>query len=128
MLFRMIYDDKLAQAAYLIGCQGTGEAIVVDPQRDVDRYIEAAKANKLRIVAVAETHIHADFLSGARQLAEATGARVYVSDEGDADWKYSGSTGGGAAEVTPISFSRRATRFESGRFSSRFCTLPATRP
>ncbi|MCI0363340.1 MAG: MBL fold metallo-hydrolase [Phycisphaerales bacterium] len=88
MLFRMIYDDKLAQAAYLIGCQGTGDAIIIDPQRDVDRYIDAAKANKLRIVAVAETHIHADFLSGTRQLAEATGAKVYVSDEGDADWKY----------------------------------------
>ena len=45
MLFRMIYDDKLAQAAYLIGCQRSGEAIVVDPQRDVDRYLHAACAS-----------------------------------------------------------------------------------
>ena len=88
MLFRMIYDDKLAQAAYLIGCQRSGEAIVVDPQRDVDRYLHAAAAEKLRIIAVAETHIHADYLSGVRELAEKTGAKVYVSDEGDADWKY----------------------------------------
>lgn len=88
MFFRMIYDDKLAQAAYLIGCQRTGEAIVIDPERDVDRYINAAAAERLRITAVAETHIHADFLSGARELAERTGAKVYVSDEGDADWKY----------------------------------------
>jgi hydroxyacylglutathione hydrolase len=98
MFMRMVYDDKLAQAAYLIGCQRSGEAIVIDPQRDVDRYESLAAANGLRIVAVAETHIHADFLSGARELAE-KGATVYVSDEGDADWKYQWldrKTGGGA--------------------------------
>lgn len=98
MFFRMIYDDKLAQAAYLIGCQRTGEAIIIDPERDVDRYIAAAAREKLRIVAAAETHIHADFLSGARELAE-RGAAVYLSDEGDADWKYQWldrKTGGGA--------------------------------
>ncbi|MBX3356904.1 MAG: MBL fold metallo-hydrolase [Phycisphaeraceae bacterium] len=88
MLFRMLYDDKLAQAAYLIGCQRTGEAIVIDPERDADRYIAAARAEGLRITAVAETHIHADYLSGARELAERTGAKVYLSDEGGADWKY----------------------------------------
>lgn len=88
MFMRMIYDEKLAQAAYLIGCQKTGEAVVIDPERDVDRYIDLAKANGLRIVATAETHIHADFVSGSRELAERVGARVYVSDEGDADWKY----------------------------------------
>ncbi|MEQ8770462.1 MAG: MBL fold metallo-hydrolase [Phycisphaerales bacterium] len=88
MFMRMIYDDKLAQAAYLIGCQKTGEAVVIDPERDVDRYIELAADNDLRIVATAETHIHADFVSGSRELAERIGAKVYVSDEGDADWKY----------------------------------------
>ena len=84
MFFRMAYDDKLAEAAYVIGCQRTGEAIVIDPERDVDRYERLAAANGLKIVAVAETHIHADILSGARELAE-TGVRVFVSDEGDAD-------------------------------------------
>lgn len=87
MFMRLIYDEKLAQGAYLIGCQKTGEAIVVDPQRDVDRYIEIAEANELKIVAVAETHIHADFVSGAREMAERTGARVYVSGEGGDDWQ-----------------------------------------
>lgn len=88
MLLRLIYDDRLAQGAYLIGCQKTGEAIIIDPQRDVDRYIDAAKKEGLKIIAVAETHIHADFLSGARELAERTGARVYVSGEGGPDWTY----------------------------------------
>lgn len=88
MLLRMIYDDRLAQAAYLIGCQATGEAIVIDPERDVDRYIRLAEAHKMKIVAAAETHIHADFLSGTRELAERTGCRVYLSDEGGPDWLY----------------------------------------
>jgi hydroxyacylglutathione hydrolase len=87
MFFRQIYDEKLAQAAYVIGCQKTGEAIVIDPERDIDRYEALAKANGLRIVAAADTHIHADFLSGVREFAE-KGARAYLSDEGDADWKY----------------------------------------
>jgi hydroxyacylglutathione hydrolase len=87
MFFRMVYDDKLAQAAYVIGCQKTGEAIVIDPERDVDRYEALAAANGLRLTAAAETHIHADFLSGARELAE-KGATVYLSDEGGPDWTY----------------------------------------
>lgn len=87
MFLRMIYDDKLAEAAYLIGCQKTGEAIVIDPERDVDRYLKLAAANGLKIVAAAETHIHADFLSGVRELGE-RGVKVYVSDEGGPDWKY----------------------------------------
>lgn len=88
MLFRTIYDDKLAQAAYLIGCQKTGEALIIDPERDVDRYIAIARREGLRITAISETHIHADFLSGARELAERTGATLYLSGEGGEDWQY----------------------------------------
>src|SRR5262245_14675981 len=87
MFFRLVYEDKLAEAAYLIVCQRTGEAIVIDPQRDIDRYEKLAAANSLKTVAVAETHIHAEFLSAAREFAE-KGVTVYVSDEGDGDWKY----------------------------------------
>lgn len=88
MFFRQIFDPELAQYAYLIGCQQTGEAIVVDPERDIDRYLRIAEEEDLRIVAATETHIHADFLSGTRELAEQLGVRLYLSDEGDADWKY----------------------------------------
>ncbi len=88
MLLRLIYDDSLAQAAYLVGCPSTGEAVVFDPERDVDRYIRVAAEHGLRIVATAETHIHADFLSGSRELAERIGATVYVSGEGGPDWSY----------------------------------------
>ncbi len=93
MLLRQIADARLAQYAYLIGCPATKEALVVDPQRDVDRYEAAAVAEGLRIVAVAETHIHADFLSGARDLADRTGARLYLSDEGGPDWAYRWAAG-----------------------------------
>ncbi|MFD2571780.1 rhodanese-like domain-containing protein [Spirosoma soli] len=88
MFFQHIYDKSLAQASYLIGCQKTGESIVIDPKRDVDTYINVARQNGLRITHITETHIHADFLSGARELAALTGAALYLSDEGGPDWQY----------------------------------------
>lgn len=88
MILKRFYDEPLAHASYLIGCAGSGEAIVIDPNRDLAPYIEAAAAEGLRIGAVTETHIHADYASGSLELAERTGATLYLSDEGDADWKY----------------------------------------
>ena len=71
MILQRFYDEDLAQASYLIGSERTGEAIVVDPRRDAHVYLAAAAAKKLRIVAVTETHVHADYLSGSRELASA---------------------------------------------------------
>ena len=88
MLLKYFYDPALAHASYLIGCQKTGEALVIDPGRSVDQYLEAAAQEGMRIVGAAETHIHADFVSGSRELADRVGARLYLSDEGPADWKY----------------------------------------
>jgi hydroxyacylglutathione hydrolase len=88
MFFKHIYESDLAQGSYLIGCQKTGEAIVVDPRRDIQIYLDEAERNNLQIIAVTETHIHADYLSGSRELAHATGAALYLSDEGNDDWKY----------------------------------------
>lgn len=87
MFFEQIFEEKLAQYAYLIGCQRNGQAIVIDPMRDIDRYEKLAARHNLKIVAAAETHIHADYLSGLREFAE-RGVKVYASDEGDKDWKY----------------------------------------
>ncbi|MCC3275422.1 MBL fold metallo-hydrolase [Arthrobacter sp. zg-Y20] len=88
MLLERIYDEDLAQASYFIGCQRKGEAVVVDARRDISPYLELAAANGMRIVAVTETHIHADYLSGTRELAAATGAEMYVSGEGGTHWQY----------------------------------------
>lgn len=88
MLLKYFYDRALAHASYLVGCQKTGEALVMDPGRDVEQYLETAAHEGLRIVGAAETHIHADFVSGSRELADRLGAKLYLSDEGPADWKY----------------------------------------
>lgn len=87
MLVRQVADPKLAQFAYLIGCPRTGEALLIDPERDVDRYFDLAARHGLRIVAAADTHIHADYLSGLREMA-ARGVPVYASKEGGAEWQY----------------------------------------
>lgn len=88
MFLKYFYDQNLAHASYMVGCQQTGEAIIVDPGRDIEPYLHVAEQNDMHIVAVTETHIHADFVSGARELAERAGARLYLSDEGDKNWKY----------------------------------------
>lgn len=88
MFFQHIYDKSLAQASYFIGCQKAGVAAVIDPKRDVDTYLEIAKQNNMKITHVLETHIHADFLSGARELKALTGADLYLSDEGGPGWEY----------------------------------------
>ena len=94
MFLTQIYDSALSQYAYLIACQRTGEALIIDPERDIDRYLEIAAANDFRITAVTETHIHADFLSGTREfLQELTEVTAYLSDMGTADWKYSWAEG-----------------------------------
>jgi hydroxyacylglutathione hydrolase len=89
MIIKRLYDDGLAQASWLVGCAATGEALVVDPNRDIERYVQAAAAEGLRLTHVTETHIHADFVSGLRELATRTGARAYLSAEGGPDWQYS---------------------------------------
>jgi hydroxyacylglutathione hydrolase len=88
VLLKRFYDDKLAQASYLVGCEATGEALVVDPNRDAEQYVRAAKADGMRITHVTETHIHADFVSGTRELARRTGASVHLSGEGGSEWQY----------------------------------------
>lgn len=88
MLFKFLYDSSLSQASYFIGCQATGEAVVVDPLRDVDQYIALADREGMRIAAVTETHIHADYCSGARELAFRSGAQLFLSGCGPTEWRY----------------------------------------
>ncbi|MCC6635367.1 MAG: MBL fold metallo-hydrolase [Chitinophagaceae bacterium] len=88
MFFQHVFDKSLAQSSYFIGCQATGEAIVIDAKRDIDTYLEIAQQNNLKITHITETHIHADFLCGSRELEAVTGARIYLSDEGGKDWQY----------------------------------------
>lgn len=128
MFLRSIYDEKLAQAAYLIGCQQSGEAIIIDAERDVDRYLALAAANGLRITAAAETHIHADFLAGTRELAETVGAKAYLSAEGGPDWQYEWvrrRPGGGAY---PHQLLRHNDKFQIGQIEFRVLHTPGHTP
>lgn len=124
MLFRQIHDPSLAQYAYLIGCQKTGDALLVDPERDIDRYIAAAADEGLTIAHVAETHIHADFLSGARDLADQTGARLYLSAEGEAD----GWASNWAKDRDDVTFLRDGDTFLVGNITVRAVYSPGHTP
>ena len=99
MFIKRLFETKLAQASYVIGCQATGEAMVIDPNRDIEQYIKTAEAEGLRITHVTETHIHADYVSGSRELAQRTGAKLFLSDEGDENWKYTYAADAGAVLV-----------------------------
>lgn len=99
MFLKRFFEPTLAQTSYLIGCPGAGASIVIDANRDIDQYIKAAEAEGVKITHVTETHIHADYVSGSRELAARTGAQLFLSDEGDADWKYAFANESGATLV-----------------------------
>jgi len=82
MLLRRVYDDGLAQASYFVACPHSRQAILFDPARDIDRYLRDAEQAGLTIVAVAETHLHADFLSGMNAFAARHPVTAYVSGIG----------------------------------------------
>ncbi|HUO24349.1 MAG TPA: MBL fold metallo-hydrolase [Candidatus Aquilonibacter sp.] len=82
MYFEQFYLGCLAHASYMLASEG--EAAVVDPQRDVEIYLKAAEEHQVRIRHIFETHLHADFVSGHRELAARTGARIYIGAEADA--------------------------------------------
>jgi hydroxyacylglutathione hydrolase len=88
MFFKQIYEPGLAHASYMVGCQATGTVMVIDAKRDIDTYLEIARQERLTITHITETHIHADFLSGSRELTAVTGAELLLSDEGGAEWQY----------------------------------------
>ncbi len=86
MYFEQFYLGCLAHASYLLGSEG--EAVVVDPQRDVDLYIKAAEEHGLTIRHIFETHLHADFVSGHKELAARTGAKIYFGAQAGATFAH----------------------------------------
>jgi hydroxyacylglutathione hydrolase len=122
MLLHRLFDDSLAQASYLLACDATGDAIVIDPTVDIDRYVRAAEREGVRIRCVTETHIHADFVSGARALARHTGAQLLLSGEGGADWQY------GYASVDGATLLRHGDHIELGRIRLDVLHTPGHTP
>ena len=87
MFFSQHYLDCLSHASYLVGDTSTGQAVVIDPQRDVDEYLKEAAENGLTIVGVINTHFHADFLAGHLEMAAATGAWIGYGDVAQTEYE-----------------------------------------
>lgn len=122
MLLRYFYNRKLAHASYLCGCTDSKEAFVVDPGIDMERYIKAAAEEGVRITAVLETHIHADYVSGAAELAKQCDAQLLLSDEGDEHGRY---------EVNPsfnCSFVKNGDTFTFGKIKLEAWHTPGHTP
>ena len=83
MLFRQIFDEKLAQYAYLVGCQQTGEALVIDPERDVERYAKAAEAEEAAKAAEEEANAPAEEAATEDAPAEEAAAEEATEDKGE---------------------------------------------
>lgn len=89
LIFERILTDGIAAISYLIGDDEEGVAAVIDPRPDVEIYLELARKNGVSITHIFETHIHADLVSGSRELADRTGtAKIYASSEGGAEYGF----------------------------------------
>ena len=100
MYFKQFYLGCLAHASYLIGSEG--EAAVIDPQRDIDQYMKEAEREGLRIKYVIETHLHADFVSGHKELAEKTGAEIVFGHSAQAAFPHIAAKDGDLLEIGSI--------------------------
>ncbi len=107
MYFEQFYLGCLAHASYMLGSEG--EAVVVDPQRDVEIYLEAAQKQNLQIRYIFETHLHADFVSGHNELAARTGATIYIGKAAGATFPHVDVTDGFELRVGKL----RITAFET---------------
>src|SRR5246127_649452 len=98
MIFKQFYLNCLAHASYLIGDEETRTAAVVDPQRDIERYLEFAAENKLQIKHVILTHLHADFIAGHLELRDRTGATIYLGAKAQAEYRFTPLADGSLVE------------------------------
>jgi hydroxyacylglutathione hydrolase len=98
VVFKQFYLNCLAHASYLIGDEETRTAAVVDPQRDIERYLEFAAENKLQIKHVILTHLHADFIAGHLELRDRAGATIYLGAKAQAEYRFTPLTDGSIAE------------------------------
>lgn len=109
MKFTQYYLDCLSHASYLIADEKTGRAVVVDPQRDIAKYLADAEENGYTIELVIETHFHADFLSGHLELAEATGAKIVYSSVAETEFESTGVADGERYSLGEVTLEFRHT-------------------
>jgi hydroxyacylglutathione hydrolase len=110
VFFRQLLNDETACASYLLGCQGSGDFAVVDPHVDlVDEYVALAERQGARIVAVLETHVQADHVSGLPALVQRTGARAYVPAEAGVDFEHEALADGATVRLGNVELEALAT-------------------
>ncbi|MGB6597821.1 MAG: MBL fold metallo-hydrolase, partial [Candidatus Acidiferrum sp.] len=114
MIFKQFYLNCLAHASYLIGDERTCTAAVVDPQRDVDRYLEFAAEHGLQIKHVILTQLHADFVAGHLELRDRVGATIYLGAKAKAEYRF-----------TPLA---DGSTFEFGRVRLKALETPGHTP
>jgi len=107
MYFEQFYLGCLAHASYMLASEG--EAVVVDPQRDVEIYLKAAEANQVSIRHILKTHLHADFVSGHHELAARTGARIYIGEQAQATFPHTAMRDGFQLQAGKIRITALAT-------------------
>ena len=88
MYIQQFFVDGLGCASYLLGCEGAGVAAVIDPDRDVRKYLDTAAAHGMQITHIIETHLHADHVSGNTDLADRTGAAIWLHEAAEADFEH----------------------------------------
>jgi len=98
MMFKQFYLNCLAHASYLIGDEETGTAAVVDPQRDIERYLVFAAEHKVEIRHVILTHLHADFVAGHLELRDRAGATIYLGAKAQAEYRFTPLADGSVVE------------------------------
>ncbi len=99
MILQQFYLNCLAHASYLIGDEQSGEAVVVDPQRDIEQYVAFAAQHQLRIAHVILTHLHADFIAGHLELRDRVGARIYLGAAAKAEYAFTPLADGDRIEL-----------------------------
>jgi glyoxylase-like metal-dependent hydrolase (beta-lactamase superfamily II) len=120
VILKQFYLNRLAHASYLVGDEETRTAAVVDPQRDIDRYLEFATEHGLRIAHVFLTHFHADFIAGHLELRDRVGARIYLGAAASAEYAFTPLHDGDAVELGRV----RLTALETpGHTPESMCLL-----
>lgn len=109
MILKQYYLGCLAHASYLLGDEGSGAAVVVDPQRDVEQYLADAERMGLRIEHVFLTHFHADFVAGHLELRDRCGAKIYLGAKGEAEYAFVPMADGDALELGDVRLVARET-------------------
>ena len=99
MFLKQYYLGCLAHASYLLGDEETSTGIVVDPQRDIDQYLQDAEEQKLAIRHVFLTHFHADFLAGHLELRDRCGAQIHLGSRAKAEYEFATMKDGDTLEM-----------------------------